>query len=370
MVARVAHRRVWYVVCLVLVLCGSAAVRLFRLDAIPVDGDEAVTLSWLAEPTCGRMLQSVAADLVNQPLYPLLLRSWRGIRGAGVQQSRELSVLFGCAAVALSPFLLRRRAWPGLMLAGYVAVLPIHVQFSQRLRAYGLLLCLATLQVAIFQRSSSVERKCGVLLAFVTCLGMYCHVVFGFLVAGEVAELLLQRRTPSTNRRMLALTIGVLAFAPWAVASLYFRGQGMANHAGWVPRPNPARLAGIASRLVVGVMPSAAVKWILAWGSGMSAVGVAGYHFIRRLVSRRLEERRFVVMIGVPVGLVLVASCLLPFSLAIDRYFLALLPAMSLSVIRGLFRARSHRVALWSLLVLSCLILTLGSPAGVGAYEP
>lgn len=370
LIERVAIRRWWYVVCLVLVLCGAGAIRIFRLNAIPVDSDEAVTLSWLAEPTCWKMLRSVAADLVNQPLYPLLLRLWRDIRGDSVPQLRELSVFFGWAAVAFSPFLLRRRAWPGLMLAGYVAVLPIHVQFSQRLRAYGLLLCLATLQLAIFQNWSTGGRKRGVLLAVVTCLGMYCHVVFVFLVAGEVLVLLLQRKTSSTTTRLWALTVGVLAFAPWAVASLYFREQGMANHAGWIPRPYPDRLGGIASRLVVGAMPSLAVKWILAWVSAIGAIGVATYHFMHRLVSRKREERRLLIMAGVPVGLVLAASCVLPFSLAIDRYFLALLPAISLSVIRGLYRTRFHGAALWGLLILDCLILTLGNPPGVGAYEP
>ena len=90
MTERVTIRRVWYVVCLVLVLGGAGAIRLFRLDTIPVDSDEAATLSWLAEPTCWKMLRSVAADLVNQPLYPLLLRLWRDIRGDSVQQLREL----------------------------------------------------------------------------------------------------------------------------------------------------------------------------------------------------------------------------------------------------------------------------------------
>lgn len=195
-----------------LILCALALlVRAWGL------GEQSFSMDELAELgiASGTPSEIVTASDGFPPLFNLLLSWWLNLFGSD-SFARWLSVLFGVATVPvvwlLGNDLGGRRV--AVSAAAVVAVMPVHVWFSQEARAYSLLVLLAGLTLWTFCRA----QECGQTrywssFAFFGAAGLYTHYFFAGLLASVFLLLVLEWRNTERAAR------GVWAFAALLVAA-------------------------------------------------------------------------------------------------------------------------------------------------------
>jgi mannosyltransferase len=99
----IARRRLSHIgaaILLLAIVSLGAGLRLYRLDAQSVDGNEAfsILMSRLSLPA---IAPELVKDVLHPPLYQYALHCWFAILGSTVLQARWLSALFGIAAVGM-----------------------------------------------------------------------------------------------------------------------------------------------------------------------------------------------------------------------------------------------------------------------------
>jgi len=212
---------------LALILLAAFALRIYRIDAQDIWGDEAISV-WLAK----QPLAEVAAPgaETNPPLYHVLLRLWAPLAGRSVFAMRYMSALPGLLAAALTYAAARRVAGRKTALIAMLlaASSSFAIYYSQEARMYGWTLCLATLSVYSFLRLYAAAQgpaghlETGWLIAYgaSTLAAMYTHYYAVFvLVAQNVFVLVQWRPLRRWIGPWLALQAAlVIAYIPWNVA--------------------------------------------------------------------------------------------------------------------------------------------------------
>lgn len=148
------------------------------------------------------------------PLYGLLLHGWLRLY-PDTLAARWLSVLVGVLSIYCGWLLGRRIGGDavGLWAALLLAVLPLHIWYSQEGRVYSMYLFLATaLLWALFQALASNTRRDWVVFAATAVAGMYVH--YYFIVILLVGAMLVFTQQRASDR----LTKPIAAYA--AVAAL------------------------------------------------------------------------------------------------------------------------------------------------------
>lgn len=206
---------------LVLILWLAFALRLYRLDAQELWGDESVSVG-------ARRLSAAQVLLgktdVHPPLYFFALRQVMLLAGTSVFSIRIVSTFCGVLVVPLVYRIGKRTLSEtvGKLSALIAAVSALQVFYSQEARMYTMATAwsAASLWCTIEMLRHSRQRK-GWWIAFVltALLGMYTHYFVAFVVIAEGLALLWAARH---DRRLLAR----LAIATAAVAVLY---------APWIP---------------------------------------------------------------------------------------------------------------------------------------
>ena len=176
----------------------ATALRLFRLDAQDIWGDEAFSI-WLSQQPLSAVVAG-AAD-THPPFYPLLLLCWLKIAGLHAFATRALSAFIGVLAVPLI-FVFAKRlvptrsrvAWLAAILA---AVSPLLIYYSQETLMYELVAALAPASayfcLTLFPtpgkvhlgRGESIRGLCGAGYFISTLLAIYTHYSAFFVVAAE-----------------------------------------------------------------------------------------------------------------------------------------------------------------------------------------
>ncbi len=168
------------VVLLWLVIFGlGCAARLWHLDAQSLSMDEVTELE-LAARSAGDL---IGADDGFPPLFSLLLHGW--IRLFGESTARGLPAVLGILALPLMGRLGRELggARVGLLALLLLALSPIHVWYSQEIRAYGLYFLLVILTMwryAVARRTGS--GRDWLVYAVAAGVGLYGHYYFGLLI--------------------------------------------------------------------------------------------------------------------------------------------------------------------------------------------
>ncbi len=122
------------------------------------------------------------------PLYALVLRCWQGLAGAhaGIASARALSIVLGVACCVAIYFLARRAAGRtvGLVAAGLLAILPIHMYHTSEARAYSLLMLITCLGLTAALKAIESHRlgDWAMFSGWAIC-GLYTHYFFAFFVA-------------------------------------------------------------------------------------------------------------------------------------------------------------------------------------------
>jgi len=294
-------------------VAGSAAIvvlafclRLYQLSAQELWLDEAAAWYWATAPDW------LAQTVVNNtpPLHSLLLRGWSAVAGESQTALRLPSVLLGTGFVAAVLWAGCELFTPEVALWGalWAAVAPLHIYYSQEVRAYALLMLALLLTAAAAWRAARRDTTVAwALVSLCATLALYSHYLAGVGVLATVAVLRLGRRPAPVRHYAIALLVSVALFVPWVVASFlmsphslqgteWIRGMwekippalaiprslevfGLGSQAGLLPLdvkqfgmefPTPLRYAGLAVLLGLGV-------WVvLPWGEAALRIADIG----------------------------------------------------------------------------------------------
>ncbi len=206
------------------VLTGAAlALRLVHLTHFELFVDEAATW-WFARLIAAGGLFEVMSLEPTPPLYYALAGFLMRLFGDSLLVLRLPSALFGAAAIPIV-FALGRALF-GHRIGWFAALLlsmhPLHVFYSREARVYTLLLCLTMCTLLALWRAlgSDSRRAWGVFGAFLLSV-CYSHF-YGLFLAASVAVVIVAwgRDGRARMRGLVAVTVALLAFAPYLVMTL------------------------------------------------------------------------------------------------------------------------------------------------------
>lgn len=224
-------------VALLTVVLVGATVRFSTLGLQSYSLDEAVTVD-LVRKSLGGMLAAIPNSEATPPLYYVIAWAWSKIFGTGEVALRALSAAVGTASVpaayAAARVLIRGRG--ALIAAGFVAVSPLLVWYSQEARAYVLLSFLGALSLVFFARALAEARHALAWWALVSSLALATHYFAVFLVVPEAVWLLIRLR----ERRHVLLGVGAVSAVAIALLPLAVY-QERGGRTSWIHN-NPLRV--------------------------------------------------------------------------------------------------------------------------------
>ncbi len=309
---------------LAIIVVVALALRVPGLGREGLWTDEATTGVLCEQPLAG-MLAMLRAD-VQAPLYYVLGRAVTSVFGTSELSLRGLSVAIGLATVLACGLLGRRFLGDagGLVAAGLLAISPLHVAYSREARAYVLL---ALLVVLAFGAVDALRRQPGPWRALAAGLLLALLPLAHGLGALHAAGVALAAAAPDPRdarawcRRalpMLALAaaVAVLASLPWTLTSLRQGSAARVIYAWATPlweRDFPWQPA--LSLMVLSPGASAPLRSIWtrepldAVAAAIAAALVIAALAHRRRLARGDAPVRLVLAIGLALGLVFAASC-------------------------------------------------------------
>jgi predicted membrane-bound mannosyltransferase len=298
---------------LALILLLAMAVRVIHVNGQSFFVDEVAEIL-LAKKSPAQILR--APDSAP-PLFPLILKAWLTMWGTDAA-ARWLSVVCGVLSVGVVWAIGRRLVddATGLAAAFATAMLPMHVYYSQFVRAYSLMFLLVAAALWCLLRALASNRwRDWVAFVLLAVLGAYTHYYFAIFVATSVPiACLLQRRWWIAAKPLAAYTAISLASLPL----LWFL-QTDLQYQKALREPRPLSLAtfgytyfsffsgyslGPSTTELQTMRPAQAVRAAAPW---LAAVGfvllVLGYHGALKLHRHRLLPTA-IVLILLPVLLV------------------------------------------------------------------
>jgi 4-amino-4-deoxy-L-arabinose transferase-like glycosyltransferase len=268
----VSASRAWRIAVLAVLLLATA-LRFHRLDAQSFWNDEGNTAR-LVERPLPLILEGAAGD-IHPPGYYLLLRAWRAVTGETEFALRAFSAFCGVLTVAVTATIGWRAGGGATALgaAGFVALHPLGVYYSQEARMYALLGLVAAVVlwgVGGRKRWGGREALRVVLLGGAIGAGLYTQYAFVFVLLGLNLAFGLHWVTqrPRSVRRLLAWiaahALGGALFLPWAPIAL--------GASGWRPPDLDAghAVAAMARALLVGItLPEGAEFRVALFAAGL-----------------------------------------------------------------------------------------------------
>lgn len=307
-------------------------------------------------------LQAIGHGELNPPLYFLLLRLWIKTFGESNRVLRSLSVIFGLATI-LAVFLLGRKMFDeriGLAAAGVLAILPLHIQYSQEIRPYALSVLLVTFASLVYWRAYQAvgqreERRYWLFYTGLVTASFYTHYFTPGVFAAHGLFALMQPRSlrlALVKRLGLVAAVSLALLMPW-LFSHYLTDQ-------WqflkVQTPSPPfwasdlhrRLAFLAYYLSAGNLPGANLKSI----SGLILLSLYVTSALSLIsIARRQEKPQALLfaflLLSVPI--LFASSMGAVFDkvvvIALARYVLSALVGLSILLGAGIMRSRPRAVA-------------------------
>src|SRR5262245_50382029 len=152
------------------------------------------------------------------PLFPLALKTWLNVFQTDAS-ARWFSVACGLVSIACVYAIGSRLVnnATGLAAAFVLALMPMHVYYSQFVRCYSLMFLLVTLDLWLLLRAADLNRaRDWAAFAFVAILGAYTHYYFVIFLATSAVVALI------ANPRLRVSAKPYLAYAAIAVAMIPF----------------------------------------------------------------------------------------------------------------------------------------------------
>lgn len=371
-------RAAWRLALLAVILV-AFALRVYRLDAPELRGDEAFGYFFTQHSYTG----IVAATLSLREPHPVasyfIQKSWMGWAGDREFALRFVSVWWGVLATALLWRLARRLAldpFAALLGAGMLALTPYLIEPSQTARMYSisLALTLASTWLALEAWRRGGWKTWGAYVA-VSWLALHTHYYAIFILAAQnlfVAGL--GWRAVAARRRLWRWLIAQLAlwslYLPWLIVAR----DTLTGYGGAGDSPAFAPMLGrTLSAFLLGEAVRAGEHAPLALiGGALALIGAW------RLARRGARERQTLLLLVLTGGLPVIATWLSAQSRPIfnERYLVAAAPAFYLLLAAGLAppasveaaplpHARRVRAA-WA--AVSLALLLLGAGAALARY--
>ena len=350
-----------------LLILGAVALRLYRLSAQDLWGDEAFSIFLSQQPL--NVVIAGASD-THPPLYPFLLSLWLKlvgplVAGAGAFATRALSALVGTLAVPLIFVFARRltaRARVVWFAAVFATISPLLIYYSQETRMYELVavMSLASMYFAarvivgatnLSPRQNWSPPSGAYFIS--TALAMYTHYSAFFVVAAQnIFALVHLRRDRAALTRWFLIQIGLaLAYVPWLIVQTSFLGgKASARFDEWGWRGIEIILGKTFLSFSVGLTVDeplaqiATAVFLIVAVLGVLAAARAG-------ATGALSEVEGLLFLAplyfiVPVAVACIVNPIMPFFF--ERYILVALPGFIVTVALGLddLTRRSTRFAL------------------------
>ena len=215
------------------------AIRFWHLTDSCLWFDEVFSVH-AAEHSWSELWNFVELDLVHPPLFYVLLKMWIGAGGESIFWLRSFTVLF--SVVSIFPLLAFQRELKLNISTQAISLFFLTVngsllKYSQEVRMYSLMMCLALFSMWLFSRYF-IKGKSLVPLIVVNVLLVYSHYFGWCVVTTEIAAILMFQRI-KWRPILIMFGITLLGFVPWIVA--VFRAsqmsEGLSQNIGWTARP-------------------------------------------------------------------------------------------------------------------------------------
>ena len=209
---------------LLFLLLVQSCLLFYRLDLLPVWGDEQFTLHVIQRPWA-EIPPILRAD-IHPPVYYFLLRAWTNLPWPGtlIEQARGFSALVALLSTVLfyALWLRKKSATLTMWFLALWVLSPTLLLYSRMARSYSLQLfaaILAAYAAVAFLRDPRSRRW---LLAYVAAavLLLYIHYLPGLAIAGAVAVLLAlrcgrEKSRPLAKRWVAVNALIVILYLPW-----------------------------------------------------------------------------------------------------------------------------------------------------------
>lgn len=201
------------------------ALRVYRLDAQDIWGDEAFSI-FLSQQSLNVVV--AGASDTHPPFYPFLLWGWLQLVGSSAFATRALSALIGTLVVPLMFVLAKQIAAPRRAVwfaAWFATISPLLIYYSQETRMYELVAILALASTYLAVRVIQTRRaRLDAAYWFVSALAIYTHYsAFFVLAAQNLFALVMLRRKRAALARWFALQLAlILAYVPWILVQTTF----------------------------------------------------------------------------------------------------------------------------------------------------
>lgn len=294
----------------------AAIARFATLDLQSFHHDEAVTAGRVIVPNLFHTLGFVESSERSPPLYYLIAWGWAKLFGTGEVGLRSLSAVVGTltvpAAYLAGRELLARAPSAsriGLLAAGFVALNPYLVWYSQEARAYALMALCATLALAFFARARREPTPTALgLWAGASALSLLSHYFAIFLVAAQGVWLIWSL---GAVRVRAVLAVAAVAAVGVALLPLAHAQEGEGRRNGFTEIALPTRAGEVAVDYVASEEPDPlagssrvdAIQLGTAVGGGLALLGALW------LIARRaseVEQRAAALAGGVAASAILI----------------------------------------------------------------
>lgn len=228
---------------LVALLGLAFALRIYRLDAVPLRGDEAFSVRyWAAAP--GHVLRTLAAKEPHPLGAFFSFWAWKNTAGSSEFAMRYfplLGNLIGVAAAAALGQQLFRDRRIAIFAAALWAVHPFQIWHAQDARNYAIWAGLSPLAMVLFLRALGSRRKRSWgLYVLVETAALYIFFLESFMVVVQAVYLLaLRPARPVLRRAAAAWGVLGLLLIPWFVQLGYLARSG---YQGTTEQANAAKL--------------------------------------------------------------------------------------------------------------------------------
>jgi len=226
----------WQWALLLALILLAFGLRVHRLDQRSLWTDEGLSIyrarQSLADILSGEIvIQGVASQDTQPPLYFLLLHLQRELVGESGFGLKFLSAVWGVLAVPLFYVLGRRldSNGTGLVAALLATISPFYLWYAQELRMYPMLIALAALSIYTLLRASapngSTNQRWWLAYLLATAAALYTHYTAFFLLGFEVMILLVVALRQRQRGALMAIglaALGGLPLVPYAIWRLRF----------------------------------------------------------------------------------------------------------------------------------------------------
>lgn len=319
-------------VLILIVLLLGLALRLWRLATESAWIDEAYSIQ-LARFSLPLIVQGTAADQ-HPPLYYFLLHFWLLLNDT-IWNARFLSVLLGVFNIwqVIHLGIKLRNFKVGIISGLLVAVMPLHVYYSQEVRMYMLHLVTLTGSIDSLLNWLKEKKKSQLILYTLLCSSsLYTHNFFVFILLVQAVFVVVWSVWHRERRTFLlwfsTMVICLISYLPWLPVVINQLSYHTMN---WLQIPTAATFRDTFLRLVLG-FPLPTLPKFLTWSiTGVILVILTGVLFHLR---KRKDVSHLLILIFLWTFLpfIAISGISLKYPIFQIKQFIIILPAIAIFI--------------------------------------